>query len=256
VRDAVVVETLDDGVFWRVTFGKSPGNILDGEIMTALTAVFLDARNAAPLKAIVIQGAGPHFSFGASVQEHLPDRVAPMLAEFRELLLAVLESSRVVVAAIRGQCLGGGLELATLAHRIVAHQEATLGQPEISLGVFAPAASILLPMRIARARAEALCLTGASIRATEALAIGLVDDVTPDDPAEVALAWVRTHFSDKSASSLRLAVTAVRADLVEAVTQRLPAMERLYLDELMRTSDAQEGLRAFLEKRPPRWSDS
>ena len=256
MTDPVAIETLDDGAWWRLTFGHTKGNILDDGVMRALTQRFREARDARSLKAIVIQGAGDHFSFGASVQEHLPDRVEAMLVQFRELLVAVLESSRVVIAAVRGQCLGGGLELATLAHRIVAHTDATLGQPEISLGVFAPAASILLPMRIARAHAEALCLTGTPVSATEALDMGLVDEVTDGDPAEAALAWARAHLADKSASSLRLAVQAIRADLVDAVTRRLPVMERLYLDELMRTADAQEGLKAFLEKRPPRWSDS
>jgi len=179
-----------------------------------------------------------------------------MIRRFHELLTAVLDSGVVLIAAIRGQCLGGGLELATLAHRIVAHQEATLGQPEISLGVFAPAASILLPMRISRARAESLCLTGAAVSAREALAIGLVDDVVSDDPADAALAWARAHLADKSATSLRLAIRAVRADLAETLRRRLPVLERLYLDELMKTADAQEGLRAFLEKRKPTWTDS
>jgi cyclohexa-1,5-dienecarbonyl-CoA hydratase len=256
MRIPVAVETLDSDAWWRVTFGDSPGNILDDQTMADLAVVFHKSSYQRHLKAIVLEGAGDHFSYGASVQEHLPDRVEAMIRRFHELLTAVLDSGVVLIAAIRGQCLGGGLELATLAHRIVAHQEATLGQPEISLGVFAPAASILLPMRISRARAESLCLTGAAVSAREALAIGLVDDVVSDDPADAALAWARAHLADKSATSLRLAIRAVRADLAETLRRRLPVLERLYLDELMKTADAQEGLRAFLEKRKPTWTDS
>ena len=252
----VTVSPLDSDALWRVTFGAITGNILDDETMADLTAVFHNSSYQRHLKAIILEGAGDHFSYGASVHEHLPDRVEGMLRRFRELLTAVLNSNVVLLAAVRGQCLGGGLELATLAHRIVAHRAAPLGQPEIALGVFAPAASILLPMRIARPRAEALCLTGASVSAREALEMGLVDDVVDEDPANAAVAWARQHLADKSASSLRLAVKAIRADLVDAVTRRLPVLERLYLDELMKTTDAQEGLRAFLEKRAPDWSNS
>src|SRR6185295_14287888 len=108
MSDPVSVATFDDDAFWRVTFGVTTGNILDAETMTSLTAVFHKAVYQRHLKAIVIEGAGDHFSYGASVQEHLPDQVAAMLRRFRELLTAALETSVVLIAAVRGQCLGGG----------------------------------------------------------------------------------------------------------------------------------------------------
>jgi len=254
--ELVTVTPLDDGAIWRVTFGGSKGNILDRALMAALRGVFRDARASAPLKAICLEGAGRHFSFGASVQEHLPDQVAGMLAEIRFLVTDLLDCQVVVMAAVRGQCLGGGLELASVCHRIFASHDAMLGQPEIALGVFAPIASVVLPERIGRANAEDLCLTGRSITAAEARAMGLVDELTTDDPADVALAWARTHFSQRSAMSLRLAVKAVRAGLAAKVRNELPALEALYLHELMVTDDAAEGLRAFLDKRPPVWRHS
>ena len=256
MSDPVTVETLDDGAWWRLTFGGSKGNILDGRVMAALTEQFREARRQPALKAIVIQGAGDHFSFGASVQEHLPDHVEAMLATFRELIEAALDSSMVILAAVRGQCLGGGLELATVAHRIFAHTSAKLGQPEIMLGVFAPAASVLLPMRMRRADAEDLCLTGRLVSAQDASRMGLVDEVVDHDPAEAALAWARAHFSAKSASSLRFAVQAVRQDFVARVKAQLLNVEHLYLRELMSSADAVEGLNAFLEKRPARWTNA
>ncbi len=161
----------------------------------------------------------------------------------------------VVLAAVGGQCLGGGLELVSLAHRVFARPDARFGQPEICLGVFAPAASVLLPARLCRAHAEDLCLTGRLVQAPEALALGIVDQVV-DDPSEAALEWARTHFASKSARSLRLAVRAVRGDLAGRLKTELPAVERLYLDELMKTADAVEGLRAFLDKRPPQWRNA
>jgi cyclohexa-1,5-dienecarbonyl-CoA hydratase len=200
----------------------------------------------------VIEGAGSDFSFGASVQEHLPDQVAAMLRRFRALLLAVLDCAVPLLPVVRGRCLGGGLELASLGHRIFASRDATFGQPEIALGVFAPAASVILPHRIPRAAAEDLCLTGRRLSAGDARAIGLVDEVVAD-PAAAALAWARVHLIPKSASSLRLAVRAVRIGLDRAIREDLPTLEELYVRDLMGTSDALEGLRAFLDKRPARW---
>lgn len=179
-----------------------------------------------------------------------------MLAAIRQLALDMLESDVVLIAAVRGQCLGGGLEVASLCHRVVAGTDAVLGQPEIALGVFAPLASVILPERIRRADAEDLCLTGRSIGAEDARAIGLVDAVSEGDPMDAAVAWARTHFSARSASSLRLAVRAVRASFVARFQADLAVLERLYLDELMRSHDAVEGLQAFLEKRPPAWRHS
>ncbi|MEZ5318742.1 MAG: enoyl-CoA hydratase-related protein [Vicinamibacterales bacterium] len=254
MAEPVVVQPLDDGAWWRVTMGGSKGNVLDAALMDALAGVFERARETPAVRAIVLEGAGAHFSYGASVTEHLPDQVARMLARFRGLVHTVLDSGVVVLAAVRGQCLGGGLELACLAHRIFATPDARLGQPEIVLGVFPPLASVLLPERIRRGHAEDLCLTGRSVTGEDARAMGLVDELIAGDPAEAALAWAREHLAAKSASSLRRAVRAVRAGLDRRLRADLPALERLYLDDLMRTHDAVEGLQAFLDRRPPAWS--
>ena len=252
----VRVESLDDGACWRVVIGGSKGNVLDGAVMDALACVFRDAADAPGLKAICLEGAGAHFSFGASVQEHLPGQVEAMLRRFHDLLLALLDSSVVVLAAVRGQCLGGALEIVTICHRVFASRDARLGQPEIALGVFAPSASVALAERLGRPNAEDLCLSGRLVDADEALRLGLVDEIVDGDPADAALGWARTHLLPRSASSLRLAVRAVRAGLRARLAAELPAVERLYLDELMGTADAIEGLRAFVEKRRPTWRNA
>lgn len=253
MADLVTVTPLDDNTLWRVTFGGAKGNILDLATMRDLSAVFQSARATRGLKVIGLEGAGRHFSFGASVPEHLPGQVDHMLTAIRQLALDMLESDVVLIAAVRGQCLGGGLEVASLCHRVMASADASLGQPEIALGVFAPLASVILPERIRRADAEDLCLTGRPISAEDARGMGLVDVVTEGDPMDAAIAWARTHFGSRSASSLRLAVRAVRASFVQRFRTDLAVLERLYLDELMHSHDAVEGLQAFLDKRPPAW---
>ena len=135
------------------------------------------------LRGVLLDAEGPHFSFGASVEEHLADRCAAMLASLHALVLAMLEFPAPILVAVRGQCLGGGLEVALAGSPIFAAPDAQLGQPEMKLGVFAPAASCLLPYRgSARAAAEDLLFSGRSVTATEAKALGLVEALA-DDPA-------------------------------------------------------------------------
>jgi cyclohexa-1,5-dienecarbonyl-CoA hydratase len=177
-----------------------------------------------------------------------------MLRGFHALVLRLLETTVPVLVAVRGQCLGGGLELACAGGPIFAGKDARLGQPEIVLGVFAPFASCILPERIGPAAAEELLLSGRSLDAEEALRLGLVQAVA-DDPEAAALAWFDAHLASKSASALAHAVRAVRAGLVERVRTKLAALEQQYASGLMTTRDAVEGLTAFIEKRPPRWED-
>lgn len=252
----LTVDRCNAGEIWRAGIGGSKGNVLDAAVMDALTAMFRDAAAAPHLKAIVIEGQGPHFSFGASVPEHMPGRVTAMLGRFHSMLLALLDAGVPVLAAVRGQCLGGGLELVSLCHRVFASHDARFGQPEIVLGVFAPIGSVILPDRVGRGAADDLCLSGRTVTAEEALAMGLVDRLVDGDPAEAALIWARTHLLPKSASSLRYAVRASRAGLGARLAAELPAIERLYLDGLMSTADALEGLSAFVERRPAVWRDA
>ena len=251
----VRLEQLEEGAVWRVVLATPKANILDMEKTEQLCSIFDRARHEKQLKAIVIEGQGPHFSFGASVAEHLPDKVEAMLRGFHRLFHVMLEASVPTLAVVRGQCLGGGLELVSFCNRIFASPDAKLGQPEMMLGVFAPVASVVLSERIGRGRAEDLCLSGRSLTAEQALATGLVDEIA-DDPGEAALAYVREHLLPKSASSLRMAVRAVRVGFAQRFKGELAAVERLYLDELMATADANEGLAAFIEKRKPSWSDA
>lgn len=254
--EPLTIERLEGGAIWRVTLGGSKGNVLDATLTDALAGLYRDAVQAKDLKAICLEGQGNHFSFGASVQEHLPGEVQGMLRRFHEMILAVVDSSVITLAAVRGQCLGGGLELVAVCNRIFAHRDAKMGQPEIVLGVLAPVASVVLSGRVGRANAEDLCLTGRTVSAPDAQGMGLVDEVLDSDPMEAALAYARTHLLPKSAASLRFAAKAVRTELRSKLLTELPALERLYLDELMATADAEEGLRAFLEKRQPVWRNA
>jgi cyclohexa-1,5-dienecarbonyl-CoA hydratase len=247
-----MITRLEGGAYWEVELSGSRGNLLDSGLIDRLIAAFEEAASTRDLKAICLRGRGGDFSYGASVREHLPEEVGRMLPRFHRLFRAMDASTVFTLAAVRGQCLGGGLELASFCHRIFAAPDAMLGQPEIALGVFAPLASLLLPERVGRANAEELCLTGRILGAPEALEMGLLDAVT-EEPERKALEWARTHLLPRSASSLRHAVRAIRLPLSRRLEGELAHLESLYLDELMATEDAAEGIQAFLDKRPPSW---
>ncbi|MFO0728955.1 MAG: enoyl-CoA hydratase-related protein [Myxococcota bacterium] len=242
-----------EGRVLRVVLEAPPGNVLDSSMIEALTAFFDEQSAPSAVRALILEGAGKHFSFGASVAEHRREEVASMLARFHRMLRTLAQLSIPTLAAVRGQCLGGGLELVGLCTWIFAAPEAAFGQPEIQLGVFAPAASAVLPWRLGGGRALDLCVSGRTIRAEEARAMGLVHELATD-PAAAALAFAEAMLVPKSAASLRFAERAVRLGLVQALEGRLMELEKLYLEELMETPDANEGLAAFLEKRAPRWA--
>ena len=250
----LTVELEKDGALLRLRLSRPKANIIDAAMIAALRAALREHLPGVKMRAVLLEAEGPHFSFGASVEEHLPGSCAEMLRELHALILELVASTAPVLVAVRGQCLGGGLELAAAGHLIFAAPGAMFGQPEIKLAVFAPAASCLLPERIGPSRAADLLFSGRSIGAEEAYRIGLVNALA-DDPSHAALAYFEEHLAPRSPSSLRLAVHAARVDFVERVRRKLAEVERLYLKELMATHDALEGLTAFIEKRPAVWED-
>lgn len=236
----------------RITLASPKANILDRAMICELSEAVAETATR-PLNAIVIGAEGPHFSFGASVQEHLPDQIAGTLRTLHGLLRRLHEAPAPVIAAVRGQCLGGGFELALACDLIVADRTAQFAAPEIKLAVFAPAASALLPLRVGQSVAARLLLTGASISANEAATCGLVTRLAHDLDIEVDR-WLESDFLPRSSSSLHFACRAARMSSRRAFASDLPELESLYLSELMTTPDAEEGIRAFLEKRAPQWS--
>ena len=241
-----------DGALLRLTLNRPKANICDAQMIGALQAALDAHASHAALRGVLIDAEGPHFSFGASVEEHLADRCAGMLAALHALILSLAGCRVPVLVAVRGQCLGGGLEIALAGGPIFAAPNAQFGQPEIKLGVFAPAASCLLPWRISAVAAEDLLCSGRSIDAARALAIGLVQALA-DDPVAAALAYFDEHLAPRSAAALAHALQAARAPRLAALRDDLARVERLYLHSLMQTRDANEGLDAFLAKRAPTW---
>ena len=250
------VTPVEDGAVLRLTLNAPKGNVVDGAIIAALRKAFQGAVTSPALRAVVIDATGKDFSWGASVEEHRPEHCAAMLSSLHGLVYEMLELPLPVLVAVQGRCLGGGLELALAGSRIIASPTALLGQPEIKLGVFAPAGSALLAERIGPAAAEDMLLTGRTVNAEEALRRGLVDEVCAADttPYDAAIAWAKKYLFEQSRSALRFATKAARLFRSAAAKERLVALEKLYLDELMKSADAKEGIAAFIDKRSPKWT--
>src|SRR4051794_8882339 len=243
----------NDANAYRITIADPPLNILDiamlEELRDAISAVKPDHH------ALIIDAQGDKaFSAGASVQDHLGDRVATMLGHFHDCFRMLAKLDVVTIALVRGVALGGGCELALACDFVLASDRAKFGQPEINLGVFPPVAAYQLSRQIAPRKGLELLLTGDTIDAATAERLGLVNPVFPfaefDSRAEE---WMQKLWK-QSASSLRFAKRAFRLAQSADFDERLATVERLYLDELMVTNDANEGLTAFTEKRKPVWS--
>jgi cyclohexa-1,5-dienecarbonyl-CoA hydratase len=239
-----------------LTFAHPKGNILTRDLVMGLRSACEDLSRAPALKLITLAGEGADFSFGASVPEHAPDQIRIVLPEMHELIRELLALPAATAAVVRGRCLGGGFELALACDFVMAADDATLGLPEIALGVFPPIGSVLLPLKAGYARAARAALSGTAAGAKEWAQAGLITLLAPADLLDRAVDdWFRRTLAPHSAAALRHASIALRYGVSDAVERLLPRIEQLYLNDLMSTEDAVEGIRAFMEKRPPRWKD-
>jgi len=241
----------------EIILNDGKGNVLDNIMMKDLNLLFKEFKKKPDIKIITFEGAGKHFSFGASVEEHTRDEVAEMLSTFHQLFYNLMELSIPALAKISGQCLGGGNELALICNFLFADKTAFLGQPEILLGVYAPPASIILPLKIGTARAEELLITGRIISAEKAYDTGLLNGVFEDKDtmSNGVDEWIAKHILTKSAISLRYAVKASRVMFNQVLSEKLAELESIFLEELMETHDANEGIHSFMEKRKPVWTN-
>jgi cyclohexa-1,5-dienecarbonyl-CoA hydratase len=254
----IKAEYTHDNSVARITLDDGKGNVLDSVMMGELIELLNSFKDKIELKLITFEGSGKHFCFGASVEEHTKEQAPKMLKEFHQLFYTITDLAIPTLAKISGQCLGGGLELALICNFLFADKSANLGQPEILLGVFPPPASVILPLKIGNAKAEELLLTGKSITAEEGKNLGLINEVFEDKyTMEKSIdEWIKKNILTKSASSLRYVVRASRTTFNHLLRKMLPAVEEMYLKELMETDDANEGINSFLEKRKPIWKNS
>lgn len=253
----IQVEKAFDGAVVKITLNAPKANVLEAAMLEEILALLKTLHDDKDVKLIVFEGAGKHFSFGASVPEHTKDKAAMMLKAFHGMFFELVRLAIPTMAIVRGQCLGGGMELALFCNFIFAETSAVFGQPEIMLGVLPPPASVMLWRKVGQAHADDIILTGRSIDAAEAEKIGLVNVLVPEgsDAWTAASEWISKHIIPKSSPCLRITNKATRLDFFRAIVEDLPRMEALYLKEIMETHDANEGINSFLEKRKAEWKN-
>ncbi len=235
-----------------LSIDRPPLNVLDTATMRELDSAVTRALPDSDF--LVLEGAGPRaFSAGAEVADHVPERVGEMLAAFHAIFRRLARAECVTIAAVRGYCLGGGMELATFCDFVIAEESAQFRQPEIKLGCFPPVAIVTLPRLCGMRAAMDLILTGRAITAREAHELGLVTRVVRNGELKSAVERLLEELHASSVDVLRLTRRALWRMHTGDFERELEQIEHIYLNDLMRTKDAHEGIRAFLEKREPVW---
>ena len=238
-----------------IVLNRPPLNIINIPMMDELGAAW---REIEELKAqiVVISASGDRaFSAGVEVADHVVDRVEEMLEKFHHVILKVRRAECITIAAVHGHALGGGAELAMMCDFIIAAEDAEIGLPEISLGCYPPVAAVHLPSAIGFHKACEMVLLGEPIRAAEAERIGLINRVVPRNSLGKTVDDYVDKLLMKSSAVLALTKRALREGMGNHFEDALGRSEELYLRELTRTHDMNEGIQAFLEKRPPVWKN-
>ncbi len=241
----------------RITFARPPVNIFNIAMMREINDALSRCAQLRELVAIVFEAAPDcrAFSAGVAVEEHVEETIFQMLDSFHAIFRNLEQIARPTIAIVDGPALGGGCELIAACDVVIASPRARFGQPEIKLGVFPPVAAVLLPQVIGDKRARELMLTGEFIEAAEAAQLGLVSYLLPTEALQQKVTELLGKLRQLSGAALGLTKEAIILGSGRSIDASLKTVENLYLNELMKTHDASEGIKAFIEKRKPEWRD-
>jgi len=237
-----------------ISFSRPPLNVLNLELLRELADHVRAVKEDPALDFLVLRGAGERaFSAGVDIADHTREKVPAMLETVHGVMRDLLSLPQLTLGAVHGACLGGGCELASCCDLLLASDESYFSTPEIHVGCYPPVALARFPSQIGYHRAAEMILTGKRLSAQEACAIGLVNRVVPRPDFEQALESLLDELRAKSAAVVRLAVKGLRETALQSFAPALKRSEEIYLNELLKTGDIEEGVKAFLEKRKPNW---
>jgi len=244
-----------EGGLGKITLNRPPVNILNIEMMNEINETLAGWIENRDLKVVLFNTEGKCFSAGVDVGEHTGDLAPKMIESFHGMFRLMDKLGAVTVASVYGSCLGGGCELAVFCDLVIADDTAKFGQPEIQVGVLPPIAAQIMPRIIGRKAAMDLILSGRIVSAQESMGMGLINKiVAKGDLSQGTDEFIKPYLS-LSAEVIRITKKTIKAGLRDDFEPSLKIIEEIYLNELMRTTDAQEGLKAFLEKRTPEWKN-
>jgi cyclohexa-1,5-dienecarbonyl-CoA hydratase len=238
----------------RIALCHAPLNVIDIPMMEELAGALAEIESRPDMSVVIISGQGIPFSVGVDVAAHTPDKVEGMLAKFHAVIRALVASKKVTIAAVHGHCLGGGAEVAMVCDMVYTTDSAQWGFPEIKLGCYPPVACTALAALVGQKRAMELILTGRTISGQEAADIGLANRAVPENQLAAAVDECVGHLLKLSPAALAVTKKAIYAWDSMHFDKGLGRAERIYMEDLMKTEDAHEGIRAFMEKRAPKWT--
>jgi len=243
----------DEGKVVSVVLNRPPLNVMNIAMMQEMNAAFAQLLHHPKAIVLLVKAEGKAFSAGVDVADHTADKVGTMMKEFHRIFELMNQFTIPVVAVVDGAALGGGCELAVFCDMIIASERAKFAQPEIKVGVFPPIAAVIFPRLIGRNRTLEWLMNGETISAREAEQIGLVNKVFPIDGFADHVKTFVSKLTAQSKVVIEMTKKAVDSSLRRPVMEALGDAEKIYLNEMMKTEDANEGLKAFLEKRQPVW---
>jgi cyclohexa-1,5-dienecarbonyl-CoA hydratase len=248
-RIAVAVE----GAIARLTLQNPPLNVIDLAMMDELSQALTDIEARPEISVVVLSGSEKAFSAGVDVAAHTPDKIDEMLSKFHGAILKLVSLKKVTIAAVRGHCLGGGAEVAMVCDMVYTTEAATWGFPEIKLGCYPPVAATALAALIGQKQAADLVLTGRTITGEQAASIGLANRAVAEGELDGVVLETLDQITKLSSAALAVTKKAIYAWDAIHFDKGLARAEKVYLEDLMKTEDAQEGIKAFMEKRDPKW---
>jgi cyclohexa-1,5-dienecarbonyl-CoA hydratase len=222
-------------------------------MMKELQEALAELEGRLDVSTILFEGDAHAFSAGVDVKAHVPDHVSEMLTSFHAVIRAIVASRKITIAVVQGTCLGGGAELAAVCDIVYTSRDAVWGFPEIKLGCYPPVAAVALPALVGQKRASELMLTGRQISGDEAVAIGLVNRSASGDELAAVVQQTLSELEALSPAALAHAKKSMYSWDAIHFDKGLARAEKIYLEELINTEDAREGIAAFLEKRSPKW---
>jgi cyclohexa-1,5-dienecarbonyl-CoA hydratase len=237
----------------RIMLRNPPLNVIDISMMEELSQVLSEIEARPDISTVLISGDGDVFSAGVDVAAHTPDKIEEMLAKFHAVIRALVASKKITIAAVHGHCLGGGAEIAMVCDLVYTTDSAQWGFPEIKLGCYPPVACAALAALVGQKRAAELILTGRLISGADAAQMGLANHAVPAEELSSAVGECLHRLKNLSSAALAITKKSFYAWDSMHFDKGLARAEKVYLEELMKTADAQEGIESFLEKRPPKW---
>lgn len=238
----------------RVTLTNPPLNVIDLQMTRMLSSMLSEIELRPDISVIVFEGDGRAFSAGVDIEAHLPEQIQQMLTSFHAVIRAIVASRKITIAVVKGACLGGGAELAAVCDLVYTARDAIWGFPEIKLGCYPPVAAVALPALVGQKRASELIFTGRQISGEEAVAIGLANRAVRAEELGTVVQETLGQLQSMGASALAYAKKSIYAWDAIHFDKGLARAEKIYLEELIHSEDAHEGIAAFLGKRPPKWT--